>query len=609
MTVYAKKEFQLPALALICFCSFFVHLGAHDVDLMEARNFVTAREMVRYHNWLIPTLNGELRVAKPPLPTWITAAVGLAGGDVDNKTLMRLPAALVASLMVFSLWGLMRTFSDDGLLPFFGAAVLATSMLIIDNGRRGNWDVYTHSFMLAAIWALAYGWQRDTGTGAPFLLAGLCLAFSFMSKGPVAFYGSLLPFAGAYGFAYGWRPVREKWIWLCLSLAVLVVVSSLWPLYIYAAHPEIVKAMAAREVSSWASSHVRPFYFYGSFPFYTGIWVLFTVAGFVKPYAGKHVDAYGRYRFVLCWIIVSLVLLSIIPEKKERYLIPVIIPTAMMVGHIFRSLVRVFGRQTPGRGDRWLLWAQTILACGVALAAPVFLGVFGWRRALITVTGLILWSAAFWGIAGLTVLFGGRRKAGGLFVLNVVLVCLINLSLPPILYRSPVFRNNPQYRSLRGVQEMKRLEGVDFYHAGRIDPIEVWEIGKRVTPINFEKGDPAIPRLPLVLFSDAKPSAIIPGSWKRQLDIEILGSFRYDPRKYKKIKYVALLQKKAPKPLQGNAGPGMSSFLLDGVDHMAAADAVDQRHDDGLSPPRGDDVMTHNGFRRVVPALDKDVRL
>ena len=40
---------------------------------MEARNFVTAREMLIDNNWLMPTFNGEPRYQKPPLPTWIAA--------------------------------------------------------------------------------------------------------------------------------------------------------------------------------------------------------------------------------------------------------------------------------------------------------------------------------------------------------------------------------------------------------------------------------------------------------------------------------------------------------------------------------------------------------
>ena len=58
---------QFGVLLLICLLSYFIHLSAFEVNLMEARNFVTAREVVFDGAWLIPTMNGEVRIAKPPL--------------------------------------------------------------------------------------------------------------------------------------------------------------------------------------------------------------------------------------------------------------------------------------------------------------------------------------------------------------------------------------------------------------------------------------------------------------------------------------------------------------------------------------------------------------
>lgn len=537
-----KTWLQLLILSAICICSFFVYLDAHDVDLMEARNFITAREIVQSKNWLVPTLNGELRIAKPPLPTWITAAVRMAGGNRDNNALMRLPAGLVASLMVFSLWGLVRTLSIDRLLPLMAAAILATCVVIIDNGRRGSWDIYCHSFMLVAIWALAHGWQKKARSHAAFILAGLFMAFSFMSKGPVSFYGLLVPFLVAYTITYGYRPVLVKWKWLCISLAILLLLSSLWPLYIYYVYPEMSKMVASKEVISWADRHVQPFYFYLSFPVYTGIWAVFAIVGFFKPYAKKHVDVYGRYGFFLLWIIISLFLLSIIPEKKERYLIPAIVPMAIMAGYLFRSLVRSFQQQLSSPGDRRLLNAQMVLTCFVSLSVPVLLGFFGIHQGSISWMGAVAWSIPFFLISGCILVYGIQRKAGKIFTLNIILVCLINLAMPPIIYHSPLFRNNPEYRSLRGVRELKELKGLNYYHIGRIDPKEVWDIGSTVKTIDSIDETFPLKDLPIILFSDMDPSVRWPDSLKRKLRIEILDTFRYHPRNAKKVKYVTRVQ-------------------------------------------------------------------
>ena len=58
-------------LILLIITTFFVHLSALPSDIMEERNLVTAREMADDGHWMIPTMNGELRLEKPPLPTWV----------------------------------------------------------------------------------------------------------------------------------------------------------------------------------------------------------------------------------------------------------------------------------------------------------------------------------------------------------------------------------------------------------------------------------------------------------------------------------------------------------------------------------------------------------
>src|SRR5687768_1835411 len=83
---------QLGLLLLVVTLCLFVNLQAGDLTLMEARNFIAAREMAREGHWLLPTMNGQLRLAKPPLPTWITAWAGLIAGNMDQLPVLRFPA-------------------------------------------------------------------------------------------------------------------------------------------------------------------------------------------------------------------------------------------------------------------------------------------------------------------------------------------------------------------------------------------------------------------------------------------------------------------------------------------------------------------------------------
>lgn len=70
-----QERKYLIILAFISMVAFFSNLWVRPADLMEARNFITAREMIQNDNYIIPTLNDFLRFEKPPLPTWVTALV------------------------------------------------------------------------------------------------------------------------------------------------------------------------------------------------------------------------------------------------------------------------------------------------------------------------------------------------------------------------------------------------------------------------------------------------------------------------------------------------------------------------------------------------------
>lgn len=73
-------------LTLVCLGVFFVNLDAIFVNIMEARNFITAREMIQYGHWLLTTINGE--------PRYQTAlaylAYGLFGFDLWAQKLVGL---------------------------------------------------------------------------------------------------------------------------------------------------------------------------------------------------------------------------------------------------------------------------------------------------------------------------------------------------------------------------------------------------------------------------------------------------------------------------------------------------------------------------------------
>ena len=146
-------------LFLLCCVAFFVNNSVILPDIMESRNIVTAREMVHDGNWMVPTMNGELRLEKPPLPTWIAGAVEYI--TPDNISAQRAMAGLAGMVLIcfFYLLGEKITRNKD--YAFIASLLLLTCYNVILMGRTATWDIYCHAFMMGAIYFMYRGFYED----------------------------------------------------------------------------------------------------------------------------------------------------------------------------------------------------------------------------------------------------------------------------------------------------------------------------------------------------------------------------------------------------------------------------------------------------------------
>jgi 4-amino-4-deoxy-L-arabinose transferase-like glycosyltransferase len=88
-----KSRNTIFLLIIFCITTFFVNRSALPTDIMESRNIVTAREIVSDGNWLLPTMNGELRLEKPPLPTWVAGLMEMVAPN--NLSAQRFAPAIM----------------------------------------------------------------------------------------------------------------------------------------------------------------------------------------------------------------------------------------------------------------------------------------------------------------------------------------------------------------------------------------------------------------------------------------------------------------------------------------------------------------------------------
>ena len=80
-----------------------------------------------------------------------------------------------------------------------------------------------------------------------------------------------------------------------------------------------------------------------------------------------------EYTFAVLWTVVTLVLLSLFPEKKTRYLLPLLIPAAMVVAHYIVYIFTAAKERTLTTSDRVVFRVNAFIPALIALGMPVSL--------------------------------------------------------------------------------------------------------------------------------------------------------------------------------------------------------------------------------------------
>lgn len=457
------------------------HLDVIEVNIMEARNFITAREMVNNNNWILTTINDLPRYEKPPLPTWLTAISGIIFG-FENIFGMRLPVVFITLLLVFSAYKLSEKLGLSKQQNFHNGLILITSFYIYFAGRDNQWDMYTHSFMMVCI---VFLWKLLNDKSSSLIyscLAGLFFGLSFLSKGPISVYGLLLPSLIAYGLTYKFE-LKGKKFYVFLILLIGFCIGLSWPLYVRYLDPETVHRVTKLESSRWGNYNVRPFYYYWSFFTQSGIWTVPALISLFYPYLKTRVSNLKAYQFTIIWTLATVILLSIVPEKKSRYLLPVLIPMALNTGFYIDYLIRSFENITKKR-EKTVIYFTFGLIVFICIAIPVGLFI----KIKNDISGFEFW------LIGLTVslfalgyiLFQNLRDKDFLKVFYAV----VGVQIAVIIFGMPLTKAvliNPDYHSAKELKEKENSLGIKTYELKTFTPEIVWDYGHSIPVLQNEK--------------------------------------------------------------------------------------------------------------------------
>ncbi|MDX8336855.1 ArnT family glycosyltransferase [Candidatus Cetobacterium colombiensis] len=368
------KDKKLLSILGLSFISFFSTIWIRKADLMESRNFITAREIVTNNEWFVTTLNGQYRFEKPPLPTWLTAIIMKLTNNFSDEWLLRIPVALASVLLIYFIYKFVQHISKNDNLAFLSSFVATTTFMLTKVGSENAWDAYPYIFMFGSITYLVK--SLNSKKNIHTILGGLFLAASLLSKGPVALYGMLLPFIVAYIVIYGLEEIKTNKVRIGMYFLIGLALASIWPVAMMLKNKELFLSVMNKEKDTWSSKHVKGFFFYANYFIFMGSWIFFSVAAIFRKWNLKDKGEHKLFKFGILWTILTFILLSLVKMKKERYGFPMYIVSSIPLGIILNYYLNN-NWNTLKKFDRVLFYVQSVFISIVCVGS---IGIILWKR-------------------------------------------------------------------------------------------------------------------------------------------------------------------------------------------------------------------------------------
>lgn len=356
----------------------------------EARAARVAVNMLRSGEWpadkpdprIVPQISSEgspgLNYHKPPLYYWAVALVSLPGGEVTTLT-VRLPSAVSFIFLVVIVYYLGKALMSVR-CGFIAAMVLLSTPKMLWWGRAAVLDP-----MLAACvaGALLFFFRAHRGLGGRWqywlfwALVGLgtLVKASALVIPPMTAGLYLLVRAREEGF---WRPLwRLKPI---SGTLVLLAVAAPWHVLAHAAtageFSRIYWGMHVfgRATGSSVFERSTSWWFYlpalvrDLFP-----WVIFLPGALVQPWRRASREHRDRTAFPYVWFVASLVFFSLVPYRKDEYMLVAYPGAALLVGYFFDYYLYAH-REDPAL-RRWVVGAFIGVAVTALLAGGGLLAI------------------------------------------------------------------------------------------------------------------------------------------------------------------------------------------------------------------------------------------
>ena len=207
----------------------------HLLEPDEGRYAQIPREMLVTGDWVVPTLQSEAYLDKPPLMYWLVALNYRANGISAESA--RLIPALCVHLTILSVYLIGRR-GLGSRAAFWGSLFLPVSPGFLEMGRLLILDGLLTCCVTMSILCAFEAVRTGSFKLSWWLAAAVCSGLGFLTKGPIA---EMLLFPPM--FAVGWlsgRFAKVGWKNYLLFAFVVISVSLPWYVAMYRRQPEFL---------------------------------------------------------------------------------------------------------------------------------------------------------------------------------------------------------------------------------------------------------------------------------------------------------------------------------------------------------------------------------
>lgn len=359
---------MLLALLLAFLVFYLLPLMSHGLWIPdETRYAQISQEMLQGGNWVSPHFMGLRYFEKPIAGYWMIAIGQAVFGD--NLFGVRIASALSTGLSVWLIYLIAHRFWGDPRKSFACALLYMSFGLIAGQAGYANLDPQFTLWVNLSLVSLWFAIDvRSTRARLGFwALLGIACGMGFMTKGFLAW---LLPAVIALPYMLWQRRMGELLRYGPLAVVVAAAVCLPWALAIHHQEPDFWDFFFwnehVRRFAADNAQHARPWWFYLPMLVVSALpWAVLLPTTFIQAWNNKRQPVGG---FLLLWLLLPLAIFSMSSGKLPTYIMPCLLPLALLMGHALTGLLE----QARGRTIRVNGWLNVVIAT-VALIALLYL--------------------------------------------------------------------------------------------------------------------------------------------------------------------------------------------------------------------------------------------